>query len=412
MCRCTGVLRRLVTILTLSATLAGCQSADRGTTAGLPSHADVGRLLGVSKCQVFRRPLDMTPGQRLTVTMPIDGQQYRIDLEPHSVRAAGYKVLVQDADGAVTARRGGPVRTLRGTVRGRPKCRVAGAMLADGLHLAVQLENGHRCWMEPVPRAIAAKHTYAVFEDRHVLPTGGVCRMPGADEDDRPGGGAAGRDRLSRDQPRLIARIACDTDTEFVAAQGSASAAESRINAVINAVNLQYESQVGIRHEITTIVIRTASDPYTARDAKGRLCEFIREWTSTRAGIDRDLTHLFTGADLRGAAIGIAADIGGSGICVSAGGCSGGRFGTFGSYSLAQSDFSSSFACVTDLTAHELGHLWGAFHCRCPNSTMNAGVTCTNTFGERSIGSILRYRDTRDCLEQEAPARVARLSER
>ncbi len=182
----------------------------------------------------------------------------------------------------------------------------------------------------------------------------------------------------------LVARIACDTDTEFVAAQGSASA-----------------------HEITTIVIRTASDPYTARDARGRLCEFIREWSSTRAGIDRDLTHLFTGADLRGGTIGIAADIGGTGICVNDGGCSGGRFGTFGSYCLAQSDFSGSFTCVTDLTAHELGHLWGAFHCRCPNSTMNAGVTCTNTFGGGSIGSILRYRDTRDCLEEEAPALAA-----
>ena len=405
------MLRRLVTILTtilsLSATLAGCQSADRGSAAGLPSHAEVGRALGVSKCQVFRKRLDGTPGQRLSVRIPIDGEQYRIDLEPHSVRAAGYRVLVQNADGSVTARRPGTVRTLRGTIWGRPECRVAGAMLSDGLHLVIRLENGRRCWMEPVPRSIAAKHTYAVFADRNVLPTGGVCRTPGADEGDRAAGAAAGRGRLSRLDPTLIARIACDTDTEFVAAQGSPSAAESRINAVINAVNLQYENQVGIRHEITTIVIRTASDPYTAPDAQGRLCEFIREWTSTRAGIDRDLTYLFTGADLRGGTIGIAADIGGTGICVNEGGCSGGRFGTFGSYCLAQSDFSGSLSCVTDLTAHELGHLWGAFHCSCPSSTMNAGITCTNTFGGGSISSILRYRLTRDCLEEEAPALAA-----
>ena len=396
----------LTTSLILAATVAGCQSANRGTTAGLPSHAEVGQLLGVNKCQIFRNRLNGAPGQRLSLRIPIDGEQYRIDLEPHSVRAAGYRVLVQNADGSLTARRAGPVRTLRGTIWGRPGCRVAGAMLSDGLHLAIRLENGRRCWMEPVPRSIAAEHTYAVFADRNVLPTGGVCRTPGADEGDRDGA-VAGRGRLSRHDPMLIARIACDTDTEFVAAQGSASATESRINAVINAVNLQYESQVGIRHEITTIVIRTASDPYTARDAKGRLCEFIREWTSTHAGIDRDVTHLFTGADLRGGTIGIAADIGGTGICVSEGGCSGGRFGTFGSYCLAQSDFNDSFTCVTDLTAHELGHLWGAFHCSCPRSTMNAGVTCTNTFGGGSIGSILRYRDTRDCLEEEAPAMAA-----
>jgi len=393
----------------LSAVLAGCQTADPGPAAGLPSHAAVGRLLGVSNCQVIRRPLDVGPGRRLTVRIPIDGAQYRIDLEPHSVRAAGYRVLVQGAGGALTARGPGPVRTMRGTIRGRPDCRVAGAMLADGLHLAILLENGDRCWMEPVPRSIAARDTYAVFTDGDVLPTGGVCGTPGADEGDRiagarggPGAGP-GRDRLSGDEPLLIARIACDTDTEFVATQGSASAAEARINAVINAVNLQYENQVGIRHEITTIVIRTESDPYTELDAKDRLCELIQEWTSTQAGIERDVTHLFSGADLRGGTIGIAADIGGTGICVSEGGCSGGRFGTFGSYCLAQSDFSGSFACATDLTAHELGHLWGAFHCNCPASTMNARVTCTNTFGGRSIGSILRYRATRDCLAELPP---------
>ena len=150
-------------------------------------------------------------------------------------------------------------------------------------------------------------------------------------------------------------------------------------------------------------MIRTASDPYTARGAKDRLCQFIQEWTANRTDVERDVTHLFTGSDLRGGTIGIAADIGGTGICVDEGGCSGGRFGTFGSYCLSQTDFSGSFACVTDLTAHELGHLRGAFHCRCPRSTMNAGVTCTNTFGARTIRSILRYRDTRDCLEEAAP---------
>lgn len=397
------MLRRIATVLILSATLAGCQIPDRGTAASLPPHAEVARLLGVSRCQVFRQPLATTPGQPLSVTMPIEGQQYRIDLEPHSVRAAGYRVLVQDADGTATARRAGPVRTLRGTVRGRPRCGVAGAMLKDGLHLVVRLENGRRCWMEPVPQPAAPKHTYAVFEDRHLLPTGGVCRTPGA-EGDPDDAGNAGRRRLSQNEPVLIARIACDTDTEFVTAQGSASAAEARINAIINAVNLQYEAQVGVRHEISTIVIRTASDPFTARGAGDRLCQFIQEWTANQTDVQRDVAHLFTGSDLLGRTIGIAADIGGTGICVAEGGCSGGQFGTFGSYCLSLSDFSGSFACATDLTAHELGHLWGAFHCSCPTSTMNPAVTCTNTFSERSIGSILRYRDTRDCLEESAPA--------
>ena len=83
------------------------------------------------------------------------------------------------------------------------------------------------------------------------------------------------------------------------------------------------------------------------------------------------------------------------------GGCDGGRFGTFGSYCLSQSDFSRNFSCVTDLTAHELGHLWGAFHCDCPANTMNPGITCSNTFSAGSIRSIVDYRDTRECVDQD-----------
>ncbi len=331
--------------------------------------------------------------------MPIAGQVYEIDLKPYSVRANGHTLLVQGPDGALTRRKAGPVRTLRGRVRGRSDCRVAAARLEDGLHVMVVLENGSRCWMEPLPRYAGAENIYAVYEERDIVPPQGTCDMPAAegpdviDEDD---------DRRP-DSPRpgsaLIARIACDTDVEFVTRHGSPAAAEARIEAIINAINVQYETQVGIRHEIATTVIRSVSDPYSASGARDRLCQLIREWTTNQTDVERDVTHLFTGARLAGFAIGIAADIGGTGICVSEGGCVGGRFGLFGSYCLAVSDFTDSFSCATDLTAHELGHLWGAFHCNCPTSTMNPAVTCANRFSATTMQSILAYRDTRECLD-------------
>ncbi len=396
-------MRRLTVIVVIvPLLLCACQGRDR---AGLTAR-EASAILGVSSCTLVRRTVDPTPGQRLSVEIPIDGRQFRIDLAPHSVRADGYRVLVVGEGRASTDRRPGPLRTLRGTVRGRPGCRVAGALLSDGLHLTVRLEDGRRCWMAPLPKPLAAAHTYAVYDQRHLLPTGGECGMPGAADPDGADHRAFPGD-VSQAGPVLVAQIACDTDTEFVAAHGSVAAAEARINAIVNAVNLQYESQVGIRLEITTIVIRTASDPYTAPGAQNRLCQFIEEWTFNRTDIDRDVAHLFTGARLRGNTIGIAADIGGTGICEREGGCRGGRFGTFGSYCLARSEFSSSFSCVTDLTAHELGHLWGAFHCACPASTMNAAITCANTFSAGAIRSIRRYRDTRDCLAEDQSVAAA-----
>ena len=126
---CLVVLRSLAIVLTTSLTLSACRSHERVPAGRLPTTAEASAVLGVNWCQVVHRPVDRTPGQSLSVMMPIDGEQYRIDLEPHSVRAAGYQVLVQGANGAVTAPKGGPVRTLRGTVRGRPGCRVAGAVV-------------------------------------------------------------------------------------------------------------------------------------------------------------------------------------------------------------------------------------------------------------------------------------------
>ena len=77
-------------------------------------------------------------------------------------------------------------------------------------------------------------------------------------------------------------------------------------------------------------------------------------------------------------------------------------------YCLSQSDFSSNFACKTDLSAHELGHLWDASHCSCPTSTMNPGITCTNTFtpSPETISDIIAHRNTRPCIEcgAEPPA--------
>ena len=74
------------------------------------------------------------------------------------------------------------------------------------------------------------------------------------------------------------------------------------------------------------------------------------------------------------------------GICTSLNGC------------FSQAEYNGNFDCATALVAHELGHLWGAFHCDCVDFTMNPFNTCENQFSDGSISSILAHRDSRDCL--------------
>jgi hypothetical protein len=110
--------------------------------------------------------------------------------------------------------------------------------------------------------------------------------------------------------------------------------------------------------------------------------------------VPRDLAQLFTGRNISAGAggyIGYAFQIGA--VCTNT------------SYCVSQSDWGdccNSLACATDLSAHELGHLWNAVHCSdfC-ESTMFPNILCTNTFmnsAPSSIAAITAYRNAASCL--------------
>ncbi|MHC4911109.1 MAG: M12 family metallo-peptidase, partial [Planctomycetota bacterium] len=337
---------------------------------------EISAIAGVDVESVVTLDLVDDPTAPILAELPLDDGRHLVLLVPHSIRAAGYQLLAQGE----------------------------ASLLPTGLTARIQLD-GEEYWVQPVeptlPNALPGDHM--IYKASNVAPVEASCGLglvandirrviPPVPESD---GGIAGTP--------CIAELACDADTEYFNDYGSITAVQNRINLVMNLVNLQYEAQVGITHQITTILVRTSTDPYTSLDPQQRLCQFITEWSNNQSGIQRDVAQLFTGAQIDGSVIGIAADIGNTGICVNNGGCTGGTFGTFGSYCMSQSDFNGVTSCATDLSAHELGHLWGAFHCNCSGNTMNPSVTCSNSFSAGSISSITAYRNTRACLTGDCP---------
>jgi hypothetical protein len=159
---------------------------------------------------------------------------------------------------------------------------------------------------------------------------------------------------------------------------------EDRINSIVNAINVQFERDVKVRHLISAIIVRTEEpDPYTATEAVALAREFRAQWLSKHGDVKRDLAQLLTGKDLDG-------DIVGWAWLAGAGGPSAG-------YSVVQSDWTGNFAAVTDLSAHELGHNWSAEHCDCasPAYTMNARITGANRFSpQATIPAIEAFRDS------------------
>ncbi len=349
-------------------------------------------VLGLRKSNLVRLNLPEQANRPLELIVPIEGRNVVLDLKPYSVRSANYQVMAENDDGDLIARPDSPIRTLRGMARGIPGSIVSASRLPEGLQAHIQLPDGENYWIEPIGKQIAGARAgdHVFYKHEDVLDQGGTCAatlvaefVEGAADQSNPGTSSA--EQLS------VAEVACDADYEYFQNYGSTTNVSDRIESIINTVNVQYERDVAITHLVGTIIVRTnSSDPYTSSDSSTLLDQFRIHWENNHNNIPRDVAHLFTGRDLDGSTIGIAYL---SVICN----------GSF-AYGISQSDFTSNFACVTDLTAHELGHNWGADHCSCSGFTMNPSITCANQFNATdTIPQIESFRDSRSCLDQTSP---------
>ena len=328
------------------------------------------------------------------VAVMLRGRTEVLELRPSDVRARDYRLLVQRDDGSFAVPPPRTATTWRGALAGQSGSRVAATLDARGLAARILLTDGTELFLEPLSGKVpgAARREHALYDRHDVLDRGVPCAPPRfapADSGPSAPAGAEGTTPEASGAGTLkVAELAIDADYEYFMAWGqSVTAVEDRIHTVIDALNLQYESEVGITHRITTVIVRTSpSQPYTATDPNALLDQLRVEWTANRAGVQRDLAHLFTGKQIDGSVIGIAwLGV----VCNSSYG-----------YGLSQSDFNGNFASATDLTAHELGHNWNASHCTCPGYTMNPYITSANTFDPAtSIPQIVAHRDSRTCLE-------------
>lgn len=364
----------------------------------------VEKRLGLTGSSVVLLDLPTGMDSPTLVAVPILDQVITLDLRPYSIRSAGYQLLVQGADGLLVPHDPGPDTTLRGDVWSMPDSSVHATLDATGLYASIRMADGEVWWLEPLSGrfAGATRDQHVLYRATDVQRPGGVCgnsdmdAMPPAEAADENGGAAGGGGNCGG---MCIAELACDADREYFQFWGSVSAVQNRITSVVNALNNQYRTEVGIEHQITAIIVRTSEpDPYSSSDNDGLLCQFINEWTSNQQSIPFDVAKLFTGREIDGSVIGRAANFGE--ICDRQGSCDGSGGGLDdGAFCYSQNDCCGTFACATDLAAHELGHLWGAHHCNpCAGTTMHTPLQCANTFAQFSADEIVAHRNSRTCL--------------
>ncbi len=334
-----------------------------------------------------------TPAERiLRTTVSLAGTVHTLTLWPHSLRAEDFKLLVQGPDGELREVEPPPIRTYRGVVDGLANSRVA-ASIIDGEMSAMLVLPDDTLWGIQPLRSIepgAAPETHLIYRAEDWRPAEEYSC--GTDETPLPSPSVPSAPARATTHVK-VTEIAIDADVEFVRSRniGSAQRAVTDIETVMNTVEAIYERQLDIAYEITAIVIRAAEpDPYSSTDPAELLGQVRQEWNRRLRHIRRDVTHLMTGKNLRGNVIGIALL---RTICTRS-----------QAYGLSQSVFTSDLIRRACLTAHELGHSWGAVHC---DGDADCGIMCSvlgrcsgdcSNFGARAVEAISETRDTRPCL--------------
>lgn len=333
---------------------------------------------------------------------------YELELEPHDMRADNYYAVEIGADGVERQVESGPVRTFKGRVRG-----MAGAQarftIDDGALEGMIITAGERYFIEPRGKYSAeAEASEFVF-----------YKSSDVNEDATGLGGTL--DYEVRHEAEGLARkveaanisvapattmrdvqLATDADAEYVAALGgTAAAANAEILSIMNQVEGVYQTQLGISFTIVhqNAHLNAATDPYTTNNPggcynstlcgtgytgpivpKGLLNEFGEWWNANKAGVQRDLAHLWTGKDVAGSTVGLAwIGI----VCRNP------------AYSYGFSQRITSLPGKYILTAHEIGHNFNAAHSDaqtgCASTIMGSSVGTGFTFCAFSVNQINTY---------------------
>jgi len=336
-----------------------------------------------------------------SVSVMLGGEAHRLVLTPYSVRSPRFQLHVQRADGTWGTSHPPAISTYRGYVDGFPDSRVAASIIGD--QVTAQIHFATDVWaVQPVLTFLpgAEETLHLSYHSADVLRVPRTCGTPGqlVNKVMAPAnaqGSSVGCQSVS------IAQIAFDADVEYYNANGSSVAATvADIENILNAVNIIYEQDTAITHEITEIRVHTTEpDPFLSTDPSTLLNEFRAHWNSNHSPasgdfITRDIAHLMTGKDLDGTVIGVAFI---DAVCDS-------LSSGFG-YGLSQTNWTANFDSRVTLTAHELGHNWSAQHC---DALSNCHIMCSNMggclpdntfFGPDSIAAISSFRDSRPCLD-------------
>lgn len=352
-----------------------------------PAPASLLRSLDLNNGMVQQIAVPDEPGAGFETEVWLDGNRETLALVARDVRTSDFVLRVADAGGVRTVATPASV-VYRGDVRGRQGSVVAATVRNGRLRAVVHASARNVFGIQPIDPAVAGRNDlYVVYHTRDLTALDVHCGVT-----DEPVAG--GPEVAFSGATTQVVEIACEADFAFFQKNGSdVNATHDDVLLVMAGCDVIYERDTDIQVRVKSILVRTATDPYTSTNSSTLLNEF-RTWWNANQSTQSDLAHLFTGRNLDGNVIGVAF----LGVVCS----------SFSSYGLSESRFTSNLVSRIGLTAHELGHNWNAGHCDGANPCwiMCPGIGgCdrdVTAFAPSSITAITNHKNSRSCLSSPA----------
>ena len=347
-----------------------------------------GQPINVAKVREMKAAAEsfMSGGQvsAVSLTVRIGGKDRKFKLEPHDIRAEGYRATMSSDRGAVEDK--SKVLLFKDDSAGEDFLRLAMIESPDGSEVMRGFLHEGGVYYS-LNSDSTGKEDFMVMNQLEHEEVQGLLRECGVEASVARAAESLDFAAVTTGNTGVLREleIATEADFEYVSSLSSSASANAEILAILNSVDAIYQSQLGITVSVAFQNTWTVSnDPYTSSDATTLLNQFLNFWNSNFSNNNFDVATLFTGRELNGSTAGIA-------FLDAA--CS--RF----SYGLVQ-QFSRGLA--VPVTAHEIGHNLGADHDVCgsnDNYLMCPSLRgSANTFSARSINQIDNFINSVGCL--------------
>ena len=276
----------------------------------LPRTTEVSKALSplLSSYEVIRlEPGEIERQVRTTgeLRLRFDGEDFYFNLEPHDLRAPGYRAEATGSGGVRRELPPRPVHTFKGVLAGREDTRGRFNLTDGGVEGVVYAPEGW-VYVEPLRNHLpgASPGDLVVYGHEDLKPVEGFqCGVSLPERLQRGVEQVAAQTEVVP-PTNYVADVATEADYEYVQAAGGVVEANREIEGILNQVEGVFQKELLVQLRLSfQHAWDMEEDPYTGATGERLLIELSSYWTEHfETEQDYDLVHLWTGKQDLGAA--------------------------------------------------------------------------------------------------------------